>query len=844
MSHDTASPAAIHLSSAESGHAKRRRELLSLIKHLRAIGAQADFDLPHIAVIGNQSAGKSSLVEAISGITVPRDAGTCTRCPIECRLSNAPEWSCQVSIRLEFDNHGQRKRKVEEITFGGPIRDKTAVELALRRAQAAALNPSLPISSFVEVSAEMIGCGQFGTERQLLFSRNAVCLDVYGPDLTELSFIDLPLVEELVRHHIGGQRLILLTIPMSDDIENQKAVRLAKDVDPDGIRTIGVLTKPDTIPSGATNARRSWLEIIEGQKHPLKHGYYCTKQPDDADRAKRITSTEAREAEQKFFNTSRPWSESAHRQRFGTGNLVANLSRLLTGLIHDIVPVLRDEVERQLQDCEKQLSELPPPLTTDPPAAVLSLVTSFCNDVNSWVQGGPNTADLVQNIRKIHKDFKTTIRRTAPHFVIHVQGERIPVRDQGIDLRTIFTSGGPITLGDIHEHMESCVTRELPNNVPYRAKITLIDAFMTHWEDHALNMFVQVYNAFVESVEKLVKTRFGRFKNLEHCVKLVVAEQVKAHRDETCRFICKLLKLESTPFSQNTHYLAASKDKHLALYKDMRAGKMQVPSDSSLPSPAKRQKMMYREVSDTIFDDKEDEEESNDDSSSSTTSELPTPPKRAEKTKAKAASNSLTLSPSRESTSRFVEQLPKNPPSKKDQQSTNVLDKAAAPAAAPATPCASVGGSQAAKPVAIRPIIDDTERAEAEAATLASLAKLGYHCTLEDLGKLNPPDIYEEELQLMAEVRGYFQVAYKASSIRIIDNIPLAIDHTFLFAFADALQDHLIEKLGLGSEGAAARCAAYVSEDADVARMRMELSSKKDRLFSIKERLFEFEQSQ
>ena len=49
-----------------------------LTLHLNT-SVQIDIDLPQIAVIGSQSAGKSSLIESISGITLPRAAGTCTR---------------------------------------------------------------------------------------------------------------------------------------------------------------------------------------------------------------------------------------------------------------------------------------------------------------------------------------------------------------------------------------------------------------------------------------------------------------------------------------------------------------------------------------------------------------------------------------------------------------------------------------------------------------------------------------------------------------------------------------------------------------------------------------------
>lgn len=128
---------------ATSQFALVARELIKLITSLRALGAQADFDLPRIAVIGNQSAGKSSLVEAISGISVPRSHGTCTRCPMECRLTNSEEpWRCQILLRREMDETGQRSPTKEE-NFGPLLRDKSELEEMIRRAQLAVLNPGL-----------------------------------------------------------------------------------------------------------------------------------------------------------------------------------------------------------------------------------------------------------------------------------------------------------------------------------------------------------------------------------------------------------------------------------------------------------------------------------------------------------------------------------------------------------------------------------------------------------------------------------------------------------------------------------------------------------------------------
>lgn len=78
-----------------------------------------------------------------------------------------------------------------------------------------------------------------------------------------------------------------------------------------------------------------WLDVIEGRRHPLKYGYYCTRQPDEAERMDRITRDEARRAEDQLFTQTLPWSTSTHRHRFGTKHLIDNISALLTKVIDE-----------------------------------------------------------------------------------------------------------------------------------------------------------------------------------------------------------------------------------------------------------------------------------------------------------------------------------------------------------------------------------------------------------------------------------------------------------------------------------------------------------------------------
>ncbi|OCH92571.1 hypothetical protein OBBRIDRAFT_811610 [Obba rivulosa] len=223
-----------------------------------------------------------------------------------------------------------RNDEIKDVPFSGRITSKNDVELFLRRAQAAVLNPPVTSARFLDSSME---------ELRVQMSS----ADLVGLELTDLSFIDIPgilqnadpevvkLVEDLVRSHIKGTCLILVALPMSDDIENQKAAQLAK-------RKIlrGVLTKSDTLAPGSTNLRELWLDVIEGCRHPLTHGYFCTRHPDDEERASGVTASEARATSTEFFSSTPPWSTSMYKERFVTGSLVKSLSKLLTRIIDDV----------------------------------------------------------------------------------------------------------------------------------------------------------------------------------------------------------------------------------------------------------------------------------------------------------------------------------------------------------------------------------------------------------------------------------------------------------------------------------------------------------------------------
>jgi Dynamin central region len=144
--------------------------------------------------------------------------------------------------------------------------------------------------------------------------------------------------------------LLIRRSSLSADFENQGAHRIAKKYDPEGKRTIGmsrllssllsfpkctflgVLTKPDRIPTGEES---NWLPFIRNEKETLEHNWFCVKQPSSNDLKQNLTWADARRREDEFFSMTSPWCEldSIYQKYLRTSNLVERLSSLLSDLI-------------------------------------------------------------------------------------------------------------------------------------------------------------------------------------------------------------------------------------------------------------------------------------------------------------------------------------------------------------------------------------------------------------------------------------------------------------------------------------------------------------------------------
>lgn len=127
---------------------------------LQRLGVSHVAALPELVLVGDQSAGKSSLMSGLARVNLPRSAGVGTRCPLHIRLiaSTNSHWSCTVALQLDYDFVPKGKIKKSDVTNSNPfppwvkkshrdikifktIFDPAEIEEVLRWAQVAILNP-------------------------------------------------------------------------------------------------------------------------------------------------------------------------------------------------------------------------------------------------------------------------------------------------------------------------------------------------------------------------------------------------------------------------------------------------------------------------------------------------------------------------------------------------------------------------------------------------------------------------------------------------------------------------------------------------------------------------------
>ncbi|XP_017665579.1 PREDICTED: dynamin-1 isoform X9 [Lepidothrix coronata] len=348
-------------------------DLIPLVNRLQdafaAIGQNANLDLPQIAVVGGQSAGKSSVLENFVGRDfLPRGSGIVTRRPLVLQLVNA---STEYGEFLHCK--GKKFTDFEEVRLE------------------------------IEAETDRVTGSNKG------ISPVPINLRVYSPHVLNLTLVDLPgmtkvpvgdqppdiefQIRDMLMQFVTKENCLILAVsPANSDLANSDALKIAKEVDPQGQRTIGVITKLDLMDEG-TDAR----DVLENKLLPLRRGYIgvVNRSQKDIDGKKDIQAALA--AERKFFLSHPAYRHMA--DRMGTPYLQKVLNQQLTNHIRDTLPGLRNKLQSQLLSIEKEVEEYKNFRPDDPARktkALLQMVQQFAVDFEKRIEGSGDQIDTYE----------------------------------------------------------------------------------------------------------------------------------------------------------------------------------------------------------------------------------------------------------------------------------------------------------------------------------------------------------------------------------------------------------------------------------------------------------------
>ncbi|RUP50050.1 P-loop containing nucleoside triphosphate hydrolase protein [Jimgerdemannia flammicorona] len=446
---------------------------------------------------------------------------------------------------------------MEERPFGNPITNPNEVEITVRRAQKAVLNPKQDQQIY---ESYLFGTKSYindAATNLLKFSKNIICIEIRGEDTLNLSLIDLPgiirhteskeerhlvtIIEELVQQYIANENsIVIATIACKDDIENQAIVSMAREIDPEGQRTLGVLTKPDTIEKGC---HEMWVKIFKGEAHQLRLGYFLVKNPTKAELDKGISFEHARKTEMDFFSRS-PWT-SLSKKRMGVDNLATTLSDILLSAIRTKIPDIKQDVTSLLDKCRENLRALPDPPNLDPHLEACCLINKFVNRLQSWIDADKDSR-IWQSAVETFAKFKKDIRNVGPRFGLKSGNEegvtsRIELAELGFaykkrkisiqdveriyaiiddphdDGSAILDDGYTIVTEDqIEDLLHRSRGRQLPAGgfIPYQTLRTIVERFHGKWMVPTMECLSAVATTFATELEIAVEEVFGKYPDV------------------------------------------------------------------------------------------------------------------------------------------------------------------------------------------------------------------------------------------------------------------------------------------------------------------------------------------
>jgi len=572
--------------------------VFSLVHDLKMENVDCDIDLPRLACVGKQSSGKSSVIEALTKLAVPRKEDTCTRGAIEIVTKHDQDhtWHGEINLRLVYDDADNIKRASPISIPIKTLKDPSELGSALDEAQALILNPRAFLDhkwpgGREQAKAEI--AKRPSESWELKFTRNVIQVSLKGKDFHNLIVTDLPgliqstetkederyidMITELCETYCQPKNTVIIAcFCCNDDMENQAVHKLARDVDEYGKRTVGVLTKPDLIQEGCEDL---WIRVFQNKKYQLAKGYYAVR---NRTQAELEAEADADEIEHEFFENNdagKKFDLFCH-ERCGMQALRKSLAGLLKSKIEEQLPELHEQLVEKYEENVQALEQMGPALNGE--LEVRRLLVSCCSQMARKIEDAVLVARMNETVTDVKEDaiwnkvedlFMLTYHKILGTKPLFCNGdEQLPgLEEEGqpFELGREATCGAagksPITAGchvqieEVRKRIEECRGRNLKvagSPPAYTVAIEMLKKTCHSWERFALEVLETVLELMTQAVrshaEEVLREYPGLHQKMVDFLLTLLAEiAVRTHQQ-----VAFFMEMESqNPFTVNAHYL-------------------------------------------------------------------------------------------------------------------------------------------------------------------------------------------------------------------------------------------------------------------------------------------------
>ncbi|CAF1057239.1 unnamed protein product [Rotaria sordida] len=378
---------------AEELNNKESRELLSAVDRMREILQEDKICLPEIVVVGDQSVGKSSVLEAVSGIQLPRAQNICTRCPLELRM---------------------------KVTTGD--------EYAIIHSNKTSENTKKTIDNMKDIAAEVIRLTNDIAGNGTNVSSHPIYLTVYKRNIPyDLTLIDLP---GITRNPLPGQAedihsqiltlinkyiepstaVVLHVIPSSVDFTTSESMKLAKEFDPNCERQLIAVSKIDKYDKGI--AQKLLGEGLGSMKLQLGCIAVLNRNQDEID--SNISFEEMKEREKQFFIKHNEAFQNLPDEYKGIDQLIKKLAIIQHSRIRSTFPETIEQLRKQIRSKKFELKNIPMAMTTEHECwtKFQSMIDTFRESIQAKVNGDYD-CQIRNSMFNVNKDTSENINNTT-----------------------------------------------------------------------------------------------------------------------------------------------------------------------------------------------------------------------------------------------------------------------------------------------------------------------------------------------------------------------------------------------------------------------------------------------